>query len=180
MRKLGRGELRQGILGKGDVVGGGCREKGAAMIRTWGRENRDCRMVGRRWTGNQGGGEAAGSASREFNGRCAGGAETGRYKSGLGIWRGRAEGDLRTWRDSVVGRGAIDVMEERRGRILMDQLEAEERNSAVSRFRGMDHERNFGGRGEWNLREMGEGRESGEGRGSRVWPGNRKRGGRGW
>ena len=37
-------------------MGGGCREKGATMIRTWGRENRDCRMVGRRWTGNRGGG----------------------------------------------------------------------------------------------------------------------------
>ena len=34
--------------------------------------------------------------------------------------------------------------------------------------------------GERKLREMGEGTESGEGRGSRVWPGNRKRGGRGW
>ena len=72
MRKLGRGELRQGILGKGDAVGGSCREKGVTMIRTWGRENRDCRMVGRRWTVNRGGGEAAGSASWEFDGRCAG------------------------------------------------------------------------------------------------------------
>ena len=34
------------------------------------------------------------------------------------------------------------------------------------------------GEGKRKLREMGEGRELGEGRGSRVWPGNRKPGGR--
>ena len=31
------------------------------------------------------------------------------------------------------------------GRISMDQLEAEERNSAIGRFQGMDRERKFWG-----------------------------------
>ena len=66
-----------------------------------------------------------------------------------------------TWRDSAVGRGAIDVMEGRRGRILVDQLEAEERNSAVGRFQGMDRERKF--RGLWGMEVVGDGRRKGIG-----------------
>ena len=165
MRKLGRGELRQGILGKGNAVGGGCREKGATMIWMWGRENRDCRMVGRRWTGNRGGmklrGLLRGSSTRDVL--------VERKQAGTRVDWEFGEGV----RKEFSGRGGIPQSGEARlmlwkeggGRILMDQLEAEERNSAVGRFPGMDRERKSWGL--WGMEVAGDGRRNGIGGRSR-------------
>ena len=84
----------------------------------------------------------------------------------------------------VGGSGRCDGDEERkrqvgnRGRRLCDMnslglglnFRREEEDFVTEGNRG-------NGEGKRKFREMGEGRESGEGRGSRVWPGNRKRGG---
>ena len=43
------------------------------------------------------------------------------------------------------GEARLIFWEEGGGRILMDQLEAEEHNSSVGRFQGMDRERKFRG-----------------------------------
>ena len=146
--------------------GGGCREKGATMIWTWGRENRDCRMVGRRWTGNRGGVKPRGL----LRGSSTGDVLVERKQAGTRVIGNFGEGV----RKEFSGRGGIPQSGEARlmlwkegggGRILMDQLEAEERNSSVGRFRGMDRERKF--RGLWGMEVAGDGRRNGIGGRSR-------------
>ena len=127
VRKLGRGELRQGILGEDDAVGGGCREKGATMIRMWGRENRDCRMVGRRWTGNREGVKSQGLLHGSLTGdvlveqKLAGTRVD--WEFGEGVWKEiSGHGGI-----AQSGEARLMLWKEGGGRILIDQLEVNKR-----------------------------------------------------